>query len=130
MAVISKKKGVRIFEGFVILLLMQSIGTFISNYFGLVLPGNLTGLLLLFLALVLKVVKLEQVESTASLLLDNMMVLFIPLNVGLVTILPRIEQEWLAVIVSLLASTVLVMVVTAKAVEWSERGRKDVKHPS
>ena len=130
MAVISKKKGVRIFEGFVILLLMQSIGTFISNYFGLVLPGNLTGLLLLFLALVLKVVKLEQVESTASLLLDNMMVLFIPLNVGLVTILPRIEQEWLAVIVSLLASTVLVMVVTAKAVEWSERGKKDVKHPS
>ena len=130
MAVISKKKGVRIFEGFVILLLMQSIGTFISNYFDLVLPGNLTGLLLLFLALVLKVVKLEQVESTASLLLDNMMVLFIPLNVGLVTILPRIEQEWLAVIVSLLASTVLVMVVTAKAVEWSERGKKDVKHPS
>ncbi len=120
------KKGVKILEGFVILLVMQSLGTFLTGRFHLILPGNLTGLLLLFLALLFGIVKLEQVEEAAGFLLDNMMVLFIPLNVGLVTILPRLKQEWAAIIISLLASTVIVLIVTAKAVELAERGRKDV----
>lgn len=122
-----EKKGVKVLEGFVIILFMQSLGTFMSNYFKLILPGNLVGLLLLFLALFLKIVKLERVEAAANLLLDNMMALFIPLNVGLITILPKIKQEWMAIITSILASTIIVMVVTAKAVEWTERGRKNVK---
>ncbi|WP_418789960.1 CidA/LrgA family protein [Phosphitispora sp. TUW77] len=122
-----KKRGVKLFEGFVILLLMQSTGTFLSKYFDLILPGNLTGLLLLFTALLFRIIKLDQVEQAANLLLDNMMALFIPLNVGLITILPKIKEEWLAIMTSLLASTVIVMVVTAKAVELSERGAKNVK---
>lgn len=130
MAKVPEKKGIKILEGFVIILLMQSLGTFLSNYFKLILPGNLTGLLLLFLVLLFRVVKLEQVESAANLLLDNMMVLFIPLNVGLVTILPKLKQEWLAIMISLLASTIIVMVVTAKVVELVEGGRRNAKHPS
>ncbi len=130
MAKLPGKKEIVILEGFVILLLMQSIGTFLTNHFKLILPGNLTGLLLLFLALLLRIVRLEQVEGAARLLLDNMMVLFLPLNVGLVTILPRLKQELLAIIISLLASTVIVMVVTAKAVEMVERGRGNAKQPS
>ncbi len=130
MAKLPGKKEITIFEGFVILLLMQSIGTFLSNHFSLILPGNLTGLLLLFLALLFRIVRLEQVEGAARLLLDNMMVLFLPLNVGLVTILPSIRQELLAIIISLLASTVIVMVVTAKAVEMVERGRGNAKQSS
>ncbi|PKM41921.1 MAG: hypothetical protein CVV03_11035 [Firmicutes bacterium HGW-Firmicutes-8] len=130
MAKIPEKKGIKILEGFVIILLMQSLGTFLSNYFNLILPGNLTGLLLLFLILLFRVVKLEQVEGAANLLLDNMMVLFIPLNVGLVTILPKLKQEWLAIMISLLASTIIVMVVTAKVVELVEGGRRNAKYPS
>lgn len=130
MAKNTQKKSVAVFEGFVILLFMQGLGTFLSNQFQLILPGNLTGLLLLFLALVIKIVKLEQVEGAASLLLDNIMVLFIPLNVGLITVLPRLKQEWVAILTSLLASTILVMVVTAKVVERVEGRRKNVKLPS
>jgi putative effector of murein hydrolase LrgA (UPF0299 family) len=59
-----------------------------------------------------------------------MMVLFIPLNIGLVTIMPRIRDELLAIIISLLASTVIVMVVTAKVVEKMERRRANVKYTS
>ena len=117
-------------EGFIILLFTQSLGTFLSNYFHLILPGNLTGLLLLFLALLFRIIRLEQVEGAANLLLDNMMALFIPLNVGLVTILPRLKQEWVAIMTSLLLSTIIVMVVTAKTVEMVEGRRKNVKLPS
>jgi len=109
---------------------MQGLGTYLSNQFHLILPGTLTGLLLLFLSLVFKIVKLEQVEGAANLLLDNMMLLFIPLNVGLMTILPKLKQEWVAIFTGTLASTILVMVVTAKVVEFSEGRRKNVKLPS
>ncbi len=130
MAKIPAKNGITILEGFVILLVMQSLGTCLSNYFKLVLPGNLTGLLLLCLALLFRVIRLEQVEGAADLLLDNMMVLFIPLNVGLITILPRLKQEWPAIMISVLASTVIVMIVTAKTVELTERGQGSVKNSS
>lgn len=124
------KRELRIFEGFVIIIFMQGLGTFLARQFDLILPGNLVGLLLLFFALLLKIIKLEMVEGAAKLLLNNMMVLFIPLNVGLVTIFSKLKEEGLAILVSLLASTVIVMIVTAKAVEMTERRRRHVKHPS
>lgn len=130
MAKISRRKSVALFEGFVILMFLQALGVFLANQFDLILPGNLMGLLLLFFALVFKIIKLEQVEGAANLLLDNMMFLFIPLNVGLVTVLPQLKQEWVAILTSILASTVLVMVVTAKVVDRMEGRRKNVKLPS
>lgn len=130
MAKNNDKKSFKILEGFVIILFMQSMGTFLSVHFDLILPGNLTGLLLLFLSLLFRIIKLDMVEGAANLLLDNMMALFIPLNVGIITVLPRIKEEWLAIIISLLGSTILVMVVTAKAIEQIEGRGKNVKHPS
>lgn len=126
----TQKKGVRVLEGFVIILFMQSLGTFLSDYYNLILPGNLTGLVLLFMSLQLKLVKLEAVEEAAGLLLDNMMALFIPLNVGLITILPQLKQEWQAILASLLLSTIIVMAVTAKTVEITEGRRGRAKLPS
>lgn len=125
-----QKKGVRVLEGFVIILFMQSLGAFLTDYFDLILPGNLTGLVLLFLALLLKVVKQEAVEEASGLLLDNMMALFIPLNVGLITVLPQLKQEWQAILASLLLSTIIVMAVTAKTVEITEGRRGSAKLPS
>lgn len=118
------KKSVRVLEGFVILLLMQSLGEMLSRGFNLLLPGNLTGLMLLFLSLFAGIVKLEQVEDAVSLLLDNMMALFIPLNVGLITIWPLLKKEGLAIVTNLLAGTVIVMAVTGKVVEIAA-GRRD-----
>ncbi len=116
------KKNVKIFEGLVIFLFMQALGEWITRTTNLILPGNLTGLLLLFLSLVLGIVKLEQVEDTANLLLDNMMGLFIPLNVGLITVLPLLKQDGLKIFITLLATTILVMVVTAKVIELLDKG--------
>lgn len=113
------KKGAQLLEGFVILLFMQSLGEVLTRSFNLILPANLTGLILLFLSLVTGLVKLEQVEEAVNLLLDNMMALFIPLNVGLITIWPLLKKEGLAIVVSLLASTIIVMAVTGRIIEFT-----------
>lgn len=124
----SKKKYFRLLEGFTILILFESVATYLSTKLQLLIPGNLLGLLLLFAFLYFKIIPLGVVEEAANLLLDNMMVLFIPLNVGLMTVLPKLKQEWLAVFVSILGSTVLVMIVSAKIVEYVERGKKRANH--
>ncbi|MFZ5639258.1 MAG: CidA/LrgA family protein [Bacillota bacterium] len=113
------KKGAQLLEGFVILLFMQSLGEVLTRSFNLILPASLTGLILLFLSLVTGLVKLEQVEEAVNLLLDNMMALFIPLNVGLITIWPLLKKEGLAIVVSLLASTIIVMAVTGRIIEFT-----------
>ena len=118
------KKGVRLFEGFIILLFMQSMGELLTRSFNLILPANLTGLLLLFLSLTLGIIKIHQVEDAASLLLDNLMALFIPLNAGLITVWPLLKKEGLAILTSILASTIIVMVVTGKVVELTA-GRRN-----
>ena len=45
-------------------------------------PGSVLGMLLLFLALQLKLVKVHQIDSPARALTDNMGLFFIPAGVG------------------------------------------------
>lgn len=123
------KKGVAIIEGLTILFLMQFLGELLSRAFNLVLPGNLVGLLLLFLCLITGIIKVRQVEEATDLLLNNMMLLFIPLNVGLMTIFPLLKRDWLAIITSLLLSTVLVMLITGKVVELINKRKGDSSEP-
>lgn len=115
-------QSAKIFGGLVIFVLMQAFGEIITRVTNLILPGNLTGLLLLFICLLLGIIKLEQVEDAANLLLDNMMALFIPLNVGLITVLPLLKKEGLQVLVTLLTTTVIVMMVAAKVTELMNKG--------
>ena len=110
-------KGIALVEGLAILFIMQFLGELLTRILHLPLPGNLTGLILLFLSLILGVVKVNQVEDAVDLLLDNMMLLLIPLNVGLMVIFPLLKREGLAIILSILISTLLVMIITAKTIE-------------
>ena len=59
------------------------IGEFLSYLMGGFVPGSVLGMLLLFLALQLKLVKVHQIDSPARALTDNMGLFFIPAGVGL-----------------------------------------------
>lgn len=111
----------KLVEGFTILTAAYFGGELLSEVFNFPLPGNLTGLLLMFLALLTGVVKEEQIKDAANFLLDNMMLFFIPLNVGLMTIFPLLKEEGLAMLLALIISTVLVMVITAYTAEGLRR---------
>lgn len=57
-------------------------GEIIEHVFQVPLPGNVIGMLLLFIALQMKWLKLEQVKGAANLLLSHMMLFFAPIIVG------------------------------------------------
>ena len=67
-----------------ILYLFLFIGGGIAHYVPIGIPASIWGLLLLFSALVLRIVKIEWVLFSASLLIRYMALLFVPVSVGII----------------------------------------------
>lgn len=93
------------------------IGTLFEKLFNLPLPGNLIGMLLLTVLLLTNTIKLNQVEHGASLLLDNMILFFIPAGVGLVLCSDLLCSELGAIVITTLVSTLLVLGATGKTID-------------
>lgn len=96
-----------------VLLLLQLIGEAIAQLSGLPVPGPVIGLALLFLILNWRGALPKPLQTTAETLLSHLSLLFIPAGVGIIQYSALLEQEWLALTVALLLSTLLTVAVTA-----------------
>lgn len=99
-------------RGLAILLFFNLLGMVLHSIAHVPLPDSVIGMILFSASLMLGIVKLEWVEQTSSILLRHMLLFFAPIIVGVIPFLPQIRQEWLAVTVSLVGSTITVMLVT------------------
>jgi len=95
-----------------ILLSFNLLGAVLHSACHVPLPGGVLGLMLFTGCLFLKLIKLEWVEQTASLLLRHMLLFFAPVIVGVIQFGPQIRREWAAIAMSLVGSTLAVMLVT------------------
>ncbi|MFK9092908.1 CidA/LrgA family protein [Bacillus salipaludis] len=69
-----------------ILIVIYQIGNWMARIFHLPIPGNVIGIILLFMLLWLKVIKLEQIDLASGWLLKHLGFFFIPISVGLMTL--------------------------------------------
>lgn len=95
------------------LLLFQLAGEIIVRLTGLPLPGPVLGMMLLFFGLVARGRTPDVFADTSRGLLGYLALLFVPAGVGIVSHLQRVADQWLAIGVTLLASTALALVATA-----------------
>ncbi len=77
-------------------------------------PVSIYGLILMFILLYTKVIKVEQVKETSSFLLEIMPILFIPSAVALIVFWDEFKGMLVPLLVISIVSTVLVMVVSGK----------------
>ena len=110
-----------------LLLLFQLIGETIARLGGLPLPGPVIGMALLFLTLTLRGNLPDSLRITAGGLLQHLSLLFVPAGVGVVLYLSLIADQWAAISVSLLVSTVVTIAVSALVMLGFERlsGRRN-----
>jgi len=94
------------------LLAFWLLGEVIKHLFHLAIPGSIIGMILLTLALELKVIKLHQIEDVSDFFIRNMAFFFIPPGVGLMVNLELIANNWVAITVATVLSTILVLLVT------------------
>lgn len=105
-------------SGFGILAGLYLLGELLSQWLGLFLPGSLVGMLLLTLLLWSGILKLEQVEKVADYLLRHLILLFLPSSVGIMVYANIMSGEAVEIILTALLSTLAVLVVTGKTVDW------------
>jgi holin-like protein len=108
-------------QGFAMLLLMQFIGEVIARASGIPIPGNVLGMGLLLIALLLGWIKEEWIREASELLLSHLALLFIPAGVGVMVYFDLLRREWLAITVALVVSSFAVMAVTGWTENWLER---------
>ena len=114
--------------GIFLILLFYLLGCFVAALIGNFVPGSVIGMILLFCALSLKWVRPGHVKKGSMFLLDNMMLFFIPVGVGLITSYTLLSRYMLAIIVASLVSTVLVIAVVGlveQKLESKKRSKKE-----
>ncbi|MCI8852690.1 MAG: CidA/LrgA family protein [Lachnospiraceae bacterium] len=102
------------------------VGEFLSTVLPLPVPGSVYGMLLLFLCLCLKIIRLEQVEETADYLLLVMPVFFVSPGISIIDTYPLVKDSILALVLISFVTALLTMVVTGHVTQFLIRhvGRK------
>lgn len=108
------------------LLVFQLIGEVIARGLVLPVPGPVVGMALLFAALVLRRGPSTDLRNTARSMLQHLSLLFIPAGTGVMLHFQRMSDEWLPLVISLLASTVITIAVTALVLRFLT-GRSDTR---
>lgn len=109
----------KIFNQLALILGVWATGEYISSFIQniVVIPGSIIGMVLLFILLQFKVIKLEKVNEISDFFLDNMAIFFIPAGVSLINSLNLIIDNIFVLIVSIVISTAMVMYITGIVVE-------------
>lgn len=96
-----------------ILFAFQLLGELVVRTTDLPLPGALLGTLLLLLGLLFYKRLPKALEDTAQLLLQNMMLLFIPVIAGVMLEFDHLRREWLPFVLACIAGAAVTFTATA-----------------
>lgn len=97
---------------FLWILLFSFAGELLKFVIPLPVPASIYGLLLLLLALVTGILRLESVKETSKFLIEIMPLMFIPAAVGLLESWEALSGILIQVLIATVVSTVLVMGVS------------------
>ncbi|MEJ5349203.1 MAG: CidA/LrgA family protein [Desulfosoma sp.] len=97
------------------------LGDLVSFIFGLPIPGNVIGMVLLTVSLCRGWVDVRSVKPAADLLVQNMAFFFVPPGVGLLLYLDLLSREWIPLVVAYVVSTLAVLAVVGWVMQKMER---------
>ena len=102
---------------FLIILMMAVLGGLLNWLIPLPIPATVWGMLLMFIALMCGLVKLNQVEDTADFFMGIMPMLFVPLAVGLMDTWQILADYAMPIIIIVVASFFICYAVTGKTAD-------------
>lgn len=97
---------------FAIIIFFSLMGELLNHLLPLPVPASIYGLVLLFLCLEFKIIKLEWIKEVSAFLLAIMSFFFVPSSVGFINALPLMKKYGLHFTFIAVASTVLVFAAT------------------
>lgn len=112
---------------FLIIIVFSFLGELLHFCLPLPIPASIYGIILLFVALELKWVKVKDIRETSGFLIAVMPVMFIPAAVGLIDSWQSIGDSWLQYIIVTVVSTFIVMGASGWMTQFVIRKGKKVK---
>ncbi len=106
------KKTVIVVIQLLFLWLLNELGDFLVQTFHLPVPGNVLGMVILFVLLITGGVKLNWIEDASSLLIKHLAFFFIPIAVGLMNFGSLFLKNGLALVIVIVGSILVGMYVT------------------
>ncbi|MCI8608069.1 MAG: CidA/LrgA family protein [Firmicutes bacterium] len=103
---------------FLLILFLSFLGELLKMVIPLPIPATVWGMVLMFAALSMGLIKLEQVEDTADFLLEIMPILFIPFGVSLIANYDQLAEHASAILLITLISFVICYGVTGKTADF------------
>ncbi len=107
-----------------IILLFSLLGELCHAAIPLPIPASIYGMVLLLLALMLKLVKIDHINETGTFLVKILPLLFVVPTVGLVKHWDLIRSNLIGIIVIIIVTTTLTFVVSGSLVKICRKGRE------
>ena len=102
---------------FMMILLVSFLGELLKYAIPLPVPASIYGLVLMFVLLETKVLKVEAVQDAGKFLIEIMPMMFIPAGVGLLTAWGILKPVCVPIILITVITTVVVMIVTGRVTQ-------------
>lgn len=111
---------------FFIIILITFMGEVLKYLLPFAIPSSIYGMVILFLALEWKVIKVTDVKECSKFLIECMPLMFIPAGAGLINAWDSLKPIWWQVLIITIISTILVMgvsgVVTQRVIRNKRKG--------
>ncbi|AWK51105.1 CidA/LrgA family protein [Clostridium beijerinckii] len=115
----------KLFREVLIILGIYLLGELLSSLLHLPIPGNILGMVILFILLCTKVIKVDNISNVTNFLLDHLSFFFIPAGVGLMTSIGIIKSTWWQLLVVCISTTIIIIGVTGIIVQIISRRTKE-----
>lgn len=115
------KKRMKLLGQLALLILISLVGNQAVAFTGLPVPGNVVGLILLYVLLNLGLVRLDQVQEAADLLLRHLVFFFIPVAVDLMNWGGLFTRHGWVLALAILLSTLLTFLATGFMAQWLQK---------
>ncbi len=109
---------------FLMIMLFTFLGEVLREVLPLPVPASIYGLVLMFVALLTGVLKVEKVRETGKFLIEIMPLMFIPAAAGLIDAWPSLKPVGVPIVVIMVVSTVIVMVLSGRVTQFMMRRKK------
>ena len=114
----------KLFREALIIFAIYLLGELLSSLLHLPIPGNILGMVILFILLCTNIVKVDNISNVTRFLLDHLSFFFIPAGVGLMASIGVIKSTWWQLLVVCISTTIIIIGVTGTIVQTLSKKSK------
>ena len=106
----------KLLKEFFLLFFIWFLGEIISKFLLLPIPGSIIGMIILFLLLNFKIIKLKSIDTLSHYILTNLAFFFIPPGVELINSYGILKEDIFKLLFIVVSSTIIVAIITGLTV--------------